>query len=78
MASTITLGGTIAATAPMLKYRPLAFPALSSPVFEPAVTMANLVLLTILGPPFFWRWNRINTQTSLPAPLARAPPQITQ
>jgi hypothetical protein len=58
MASTIPLSGTIAATQPMLGYRPLAFPSLSTPIFEPAVTMANQVLLTILGPPFAWRWNR--------------------
>src|SRR5271170_495752 len=25
---------------------------------EPAVTSANLVVQTILGPPFAWRWNR--------------------
>ena len=28
---------------------------------EPAVTSANLVKQTILGPPFIWRWNRVNT-----------------
>lgn len=63
MASTINLGSTIAAVQPMLKYRPLAFPSLGSPVYEPALTIANKVLLTILGPPFRWRWNR------LPAPV---------
>ena len=28
---------------------------------EPAVTNANLILQTILGPPFKWRWNRVIT-----------------
>jgi hypothetical protein len=65
MASTITLQGTINATQPMLGYRPLAFPSLSTPIFEPAVTMANMILLTILGPPFAWRWNRGSAATTL-------------
>jgi hypothetical protein len=26
---------------------------------EPAVTSANMILQTILGPPFKWRWNRV-------------------
>src|SRR5271170_5456756 len=28
---------------------------------EPAITNANLILQTILGPPFRWRWNRVIT-----------------
>lgn len=28
---------------------------------EPAVTNANIVLSTIVGPPFVWRWNRVVT-----------------
>lgn len=28
---------------------------------EPAVTSANIILQTILGPPFVWRWNRAVT-----------------
>jgi hypothetical protein len=28
---------------------------------EPALTNANLILQTILGPPFKWRWNRVIT-----------------
>jgi hypothetical protein len=28
---------------------------------EPAVTNANLILQTVLGPPFKWRWNRVIT-----------------
>lgn len=63
MASTIKLSDTIAAVQPSLKYRPLAFPSGSPPVYEPAITMANKVLLTLLGPPFGWRWNRISSLT---------------
>ena len=28
---------------------------------EPAITNANIVLQTIVGPPFAWRWNRVVT-----------------
>jgi hypothetical protein len=28
---------------------------------EPAITNANLILQTIVGPPFAWRWNRVIT-----------------
>ena len=28
---------------------------------EPALTSANTIVQTILGPPFFWRWNRVVT-----------------
>ena len=28
---------------------------------EPAVSSANTILQTILGPPFSWRWNRVAT-----------------
>ena len=28
---------------------------------EPAITNANLILQTVLGPPFRWRWNRVIT-----------------
>lgn len=64
MASTITLAGIIAAVQPMIRYRPLAFPGLGTPVYEPAVTMANKILCIILGPPFRWRWNRVPSQTT--------------
>jgi hypothetical protein len=70
MASTITLAGTIAATTPMLGYRPLSF----SSIFEPAVTMANIVKMTILGPPFGWRWNRLG---SAPTTFTCSPSQGT-
>ena len=26
---------------------------------EPAITSANIILQTVLGPPFAWRWNRV-------------------
>jgi hypothetical protein len=63
MATTITLAGTIAAVQPGIKYRPLAFPSLTPPIYEPAVTMANKILLAVLGPPFGWRWNRLGQVT---------------
>jgi hypothetical protein len=28
---------------------------------EPALTSANTILQTIIGPPFAWRWNRVST-----------------
>lgn len=28
---------------------------------EPALTSANIIMQTIVGPPFFWRWNRVTT-----------------
>lgn len=59
VASTITLANTITWAQTFLGYRPL---AVSSN--EPALTSANLVLQTILGPPFGWRWNR-NTKSGL-------------
>lgn len=62
MASTFTLSGTAAAIQPYTKYRPLVFS--SNSVFEPLVSMANLILCTILGPPFGWRWNRFANLTS--------------
>lgn len=59
----------------MLGYRPLAFPALSpTPIFEPAITMANKVLLTILGPPFGWRWNRPLTMPNFTCNPSNAAP----
>lgn len=62
MASLITLQNTIDGTNPVVKYRPIAFPSAS--IYEPACTLGNLVLLTILGPPFKWRWNRLPAATN--------------
>jgi len=33
-------------------------PAVLGNFGDPAITSANLILQTILGPPFIWRWNR--------------------
>ena len=54
MASTITINGTIAWASQYLFGQPAALGAAS----EPAITIANLVLQAILGPPFKWNWNR--------------------
>ena len=53
MATTLTLQNAINFAAPILKNQPL---MVSN--FEPALTAANIVLGTILGPPFRWRFNR--------------------
>jgi hypothetical protein len=65
MASTITLAGTVAATTPLLGYRPLAFAGLATPIYEPALTMANMVKLAMLGAPFSWRWNRLGSAPTM-------------
>ena len=57
MATTLTLQAAINFATPILKNQPL---MISN--FEPALTGANIVLSTILGPPFKWRFNR-NTFT---------------
>lgn len=53
MASTLTLQNTMNFTAPLLKNQPLMASGL-----EPAVTAGNIVLQTMLGPPFVWAFNR--------------------
>jgi hypothetical protein len=53
MATTITLQNSINYAQPVLKSQPL---LVSN--FEPALTMANIVLGTMLGAPFKWRFNR--------------------
>lgn len=53
MASTVNLQATIQWAAAFLKYQPQ---QIGGP--DPAVTAANIVLQTILGPPFKWNWNR--------------------
>ncbi len=58
MAATITLQSSITWAQQFLRLRPLAFPGSSN---EPAISSANLVKQTILGPPFRWRWNRATT-----------------
>ena len=53
MATTLTLQNAINFATPILKNQPL---MVSN--FEPALSAANIVLGTILGPPFRWRFNR--------------------
>ena len=36
-------------------------PSAMGSFLEPALTSANTIVQTILGPPFFWRWNRVVT-----------------
>lgn len=58
MASTVNLQSTISWAAPFLRF----MPNNSGPTQEPAITNANRILSTILGPPFKWRWNRGTAQ----------------
>lgn len=54
MAVTITLQNTVNFALPYVQFRPLAIGASN----EPAITIANTVMQTILGPPFKWWFNR--------------------
>ena len=54
MSSTIKLQDTINFCLPYVQFRPLNIGSFN----EPAISSANTVLQTILGPPFSWRWNR--------------------
>ena len=54
MATTVTLGNSIGWAQSPLGFRPLTVGVNS----EPAVTSANIILLTIISPPFSWGWNR--------------------
>lgn len=56
MASTQNLQASLNWCGAFVNYQPLNIGGL-----EPALTNANLVLQTILGPPFCWRWNRATT-----------------
>lgn len=60
------LQATINWCGPFINYRPLNIAGT-----EPAVSSANVVLDTIMGPPFAWRWNRaelsFNTVNTTPA-----------
>lgn len=53
MANLNNLQGSLNWCGSFLKFQPLAIGG-----NEPALTSANIVLQTILGPPFCWRWNR--------------------
>lgn len=57
MASTQNLQNTLNWCQPFISNLPMFI----QPGMEPAVTCANMVLQTILGPPFAWRWNRNTT-----------------
>src|SRR5919108_3967054 len=54
MASTYSLQNTVNWASPIIFNKPLSAGA----GLEPALTNANLIFQTILGPPFIWRWNR--------------------
>lgn len=64
MASTITLANTITWAQGYLFSQPLALGAAN----EPAITIANIVKQTILGPPFCWRWNRVASSANSMSP----------
>lgn len=57
MASTLTLQNSMTWAQQFLRLRPLNLGSGN----EPAISSGNLVLQTILGPPFRWRWNRATT-----------------
>jgi len=54
MASTIQIKNSISWAQAFCGYRGLALGTSN----EPAITSANVVLQTIIGPPFTWNWNR--------------------
>lgn len=53
MPSTVNLQSVVNFCAPYINYQPTSIGG-----NEPALSAANLILQTILGPPFTWRWNR--------------------
>lgn len=53
MASSFNIQASVNFVAPIMRYTPLAIRS-----EEPALTAANIVLQTMLGPPFVWPWNR--------------------
>lgn len=55
--STITLQRTCAWARQFTFQRPSAI----GNFLEPAITSANIVMQTMLGAPFYWRWNRVVT-----------------
>lgn len=56
MATVNTIQGTINFCAAFILNRPSS--GVAGTVFEPALTLANLIMSTVLGPPFAWEWNR--------------------
>src|SRR5277367_1652007 len=63
ISNTVTLQATMNWAQWFLGQRPLALPT-SSPL-EPALTSANLVVQTVMQPPFRWKWNRNTTTLSI-------------
>lgn len=64
MPATQNIQATINWANPFINYLPLTIGGI-----EPALSIANILLQTILGPPFVWRWNRasasfVATQTA--------------
>jgi hypothetical protein len=53
MSSTINLQSTVNWTLPHVRYQPVQIAG-----DEPALSYANIVVETMLGPPFKWPWNR--------------------
>lgn len=58
MSSTFNLQSTVNWALPFLNYKPVN-QGINN---EPSISNANIVLQTILGPPFAWRWNRAVVQ----------------
>lgn len=61
MSSTSSSTITILNTLEWIKHFTFLRPSALGNYLEPALTSANTILQTILGPPFFWRWNRVVT-----------------
>src|SRR6266576_2149814 len=54
MATTITIGGSIGFSQSYCGFKSLTIGTNS----EPAISSANILIQTIIGPPFSWSWNR--------------------
>lgn len=59
MSSTINLQQTMNWALPYIDYQPLDIGGM-----EPALTNANIIRQTILGPPFSWPWNRVENSAT--------------
>lgn len=57
MAASVTVDQTIGFVRPFLRWANLKVGTGN----EPALSAANLILQTIVGPPFVWPWNRVST-----------------
>jgi hypothetical protein len=69
MASSQILQNTLTWALPFMKFYPQAIQG-----NEPAVSNANIILQTILGAPFCWRWNRASKNFVMIAPAGN--PQV--